>query len=171
MVARSSRAGTREVPLQIAPIEAFVAVKRTPLCQFDSAPSGSHFRPQGGGLRTYFSRRYRVPAAPSETDSCQIGRFAANPIGKSWALCMPSDFSPLLKNLNRAEAALRQNLHTHCLNATARHHMERATSHIREAYIAINEPGRARSVADLLNDLAAGERFIAHAVAKASKAD
>jgi len=75
----------------------------------------------------------------------------------------------LLKNLNQAEAALRQNLHMHFLDETARGHVERATTHVREAYIAVNEPGRARSVPDLLGDIAAGERLIAFAVAKASK--
>ena len=75
----------------------------------------------------------------------------------------------LLKNLNLAESALRQNLHIHCLDEIARGHMERATTHVREAYIAVNEPGRARSVADLLGDLAAGERLLAYAAAKASK--
>lgn len=74
----------------------------------------------------------------------------------------------LLKNLDIAETALRQNLHTHCLDETARLHMERATSHVREAFIAINAPGRARNVADLLDDIAAGERLIAYAAAKAS---
>ncbi len=75
----------------------------------------------------------------------------------------------LLKNLEIAENALRENLHTHCLDETARHHMERATTHVREAYIAVNEPGRARSVPDLLGDIATGERLIAYAVAKAAK--
>jgi hypothetical protein len=75
----------------------------------------------------------------------------------------------LLKNLTLAEAALRQNLHMHCLDETARGHMERATTHVREAYIAVNEPGHARSVTELLGDIAAGERLIAFAAAKASK--
>ncbi len=79
---------------------------------------------------------------------------------------MNSETRFLLNNLNHAEAALRNNLHTHFLDETARGHMERATSHVREAYIAINEPGRARSVPDLLNDIATGERHIAFAVAK-----
>jgi len=82
---------------------------------------------------------------------------------------MNRETKQLLKNLNLAEDALRENLHTHCLDETARGHMERATSHVREAYIAVNEPGRARSVPDLLGDIAAGERLIAFAAAKASK--
>ncbi len=58
---------------------------------------------------------------------------------------MNSETRFLLNNLNQAETALRQNLHTHFLDETARAHMERATSHVREAYIVSNEPGRARS--------------------------
>jgi hypothetical protein len=84
---------------------------------------------------------------------------------------MNRETKQLLKNLSLAEDALRENLHTHCLDETARHHMERATTHVREAYIAVNEPGRARSVPDLLSDIAAGVRLIAYAAAKASKSD
>ena len=40
-----------------------------------------------------------------------------------------------MDNLNRAEDALRANLHTHLLHETTRGHMERATSHVREAFI------------------------------------
>ncbi len=82
--------------------------------------------------------------------------------------CMNHQTRQLLKNLNTAEAVLRQNLHMHCLDETARHHMERAATHVREAYIAVNEPGCARSVSALLADMAAGERIIAYATAKAS---
>ena len=81
---------------------------------------------------------------------------------------MKRETRQLLKNLNLAEAALRRNLHTHCLDETARHHMERATTHVREAFIALHEPGRARSVSALLADMAAGERLLAYAAAKAS---
>jgi hypothetical protein len=82
---------------------------------------------------------------------------------------MNSETRLLLNNLNQAEAALRANLHRHLLDPAARHHMERATSHVREAYVAVNEPGRARSVPDLLNDISAGERLIAYAAAKAAR--
>ena len=82
---------------------------------------------------------------------------------------MNSETRLLIDNLNRAEDALRANLHTHFLDETARGHMERATSHVREAFIAVNEPGRSRSVPELLKDLDAGERLIAYAVAKAAK--
>jgi hypothetical protein len=81
---------------------------------------------------------------------------------------MNSETRCLLANLNAAEDALRANLHMHCLDETARHHMERATTHVREAFIAVNEPGRARTVPDLLNDIAKGERLIAFAAAKAA---
>jgi len=81
---------------------------------------------------------------------------------------MNSETRQLLNNLNQAEAFLRANLHTHFLDETARHHMERAISHVREAFIAVNDPGRARSVSDLLHDLAAGERLLAFAAAKVS---
>ena len=81
---------------------------------------------------------------------------------------MHRETKQLLKNLSLAENALRENLHMHCIDETARHHMERATTHVREAYIAVNEPGRARSVPDLLNDIATGERLIAYAAAKAA---
>ena len=59
----------------------------------------------------------------------------------------------LLGQLNAAEAALRTGLHTHGFGSTAREHMERARAHILEAYIAINEINRARSVDQLVNDL------------------
>ena len=42
----------------------------------------------------------------------------------------------ILAQLNDAESALRENLHRHDLDPTARAHMERALSHPREAYIA-----------------------------------
>lgn len=59
----------------------------------------------------------------------------------------------LLEQLNAAEAALRIGLHTHGFGCTASAHMERALAHIREAYIAINEINRARTVEQLVNDL------------------
>jgi hypothetical protein len=59
----------------------------------------------------------------------------------------------LLEQLTAAETALRNNLHTHGFGHTAHEHMERALAHIREAYIAINEAGHARTVQQLVNDL------------------
>jgi hypothetical protein len=59
----------------------------------------------------------------------------------------------LLEQLTVAETALRGNLHVHGFGHTAHEHMERALAHIREAYVAINELSRARTVQQLVNDL------------------
>ena len=58
----------------------------------------------------------------------------------------------ILNLLNDAESALRENLHQHELDAKARSHMERALNHVREAYIAANENGKARTVQELVNE-------------------
>jgi hypothetical protein len=65
----------------------------------------------------------------------------------------------ILEELNTAEQALRESLHRHDLDPTARNHMERALSHVREAYIATNEVGNARSVQRLVGDLEKVERL------------
>jgi hypothetical protein len=65
----------------------------------------------------------------------------------------------LLGQLSAAEAALRANLHRHGLEPTARAHMARALSHIREAYVAVNEGGRARTVQQLVDELTKVERL------------
>jgi len=65
----------------------------------------------------------------------------------------------ILEELNNAEQALRENLHRNDLDPTAREHMERALSHVREAYIATNEIGKARSVQRLVGDLEKVERL------------
>jgi hypothetical protein len=65
----------------------------------------------------------------------------------------------ILGELSTAEQALRENLHRHDLDPTAREHMERALSHVREAYIATNEIGKARSVQRLVGDLEKVERL------------
>ena len=59
----------------------------------------------------------------------------------------------IFEQLDTAEQALRENLHRNDLDPTAREHMERALSHVREAYIATNEIGKARSVPRLVSDL------------------
>ena len=59
----------------------------------------------------------------------------------------------LLGQLKAAESALRSGLHTHGFGSTARAHMERALAHIQEAYVAINEINRARTVQQLVDDL------------------
>ena len=68
----------------------------------------------------------------------------------------------LFEQLDRADQALRENLHRNDLDPTAREHMERALSHVREAYIATNEIGKARSVQRLVGDL----EKVNHIVAK-----
>lgn len=59
----------------------------------------------------------------------------------------------LLAQLAAAEAALRDGLRARGFGSTAQEHMERALAHIREAYIAINESVKVRSVQQLTNDL------------------
>jgi len=59
----------------------------------------------------------------------------------------------IIEQLGIADQALRENLHRHDLDPTAREHLERALSHVREAHIATNEIGKARSVRRLVGDL------------------
>ena len=66
----------------------------------------------------------------------------------------------ILELLDHAESALRENLHRHDLDSTARAHMERAASHIREAYVATNEQGKARTVRRLVGDVEKVERLM-----------
>ncbi len=66
----------------------------------------------------------------------------------------------ILNNLNATEDALRANLHRHDLDANARAHMERALTHAREAFIATNEIGKARTVQELTRDLDAVEQLM-----------
>lgn len=68
----------------------------------------------------------------------------------------------IFEQLDAADQALRENLHRNDLDQTAREHMERALSHVREAYIATNEIGKARSVQQLVGDL----EKVNHIVAK-----
>ena len=68
----------------------------------------------------------------------------------------------LLANLQAAEEALRDNLHVHSADATARAHMQRALCHLREAVIAISE-GHARSVEQVVREQAEFERLMAAA--------
>ena len=71
----------------------------------------------------------------------------------------------ILEQLDTADQALRENLHRHDLDPTAREHMERAMSHVREAYIATNEIGKARSVQRLVGDV----EKVGHLVSKLRK--
>ncbi|MCI0745666.1 MAG: hypothetical protein L0Y58_09705 [Verrucomicrobia subdivision 3 bacterium] len=68
----------------------------------------------------------------------------------------------VFEQLDTADQALRENLHRNDLDPIAREHMERALSHVREAYIATNEIGKARSVQQLVGDL----EKVNHIVAK-----
>ena len=68
----------------------------------------------------------------------------------------------IFEQLDSADQALRENLHRSDLEPTARAHMERALAHVREAYIATNEIGKARSVQRLASDL----EKVNHIVAK-----
>ncbi len=67
----------------------------------------------------------------------------------------------LLGQLQTAEAALRAGLHTHGFGSIARAHMERAMAHICEAYIAINEANRARTVSQMVDDLNRVQQLVA----------
>ena len=66
----------------------------------------------------------------------------------------------ILELLDTAESALRENLHRHDLVPSARAHMERAANHVREAYVATNEQGKARTVRRLVGDLEKVERLM-----------
>jgi hypothetical protein len=66
----------------------------------------------------------------------------------------------ILELLDNAESALRENLHRHDLEPSARAHMERAVNHVREAYVATNEQGKARTVHRLVDDLEKVERLM-----------
>lgn len=68
----------------------------------------------------------------------------------------------IFEQLDTADQALRENLHRNDLDPIAREHMERALAHVREAYIATNEIGKARSVRRLVCDL----EKVNHIVAK-----
>ena len=68
----------------------------------------------------------------------------------------------IFEQLDTADQALRENLHRNDLDPTAREHMERALSHVREAYVATNEISKARSVQQLVGDL----EKVNHIVAK-----
>ena len=66
----------------------------------------------------------------------------------------------LLGQLTAAETALRTGLHTHGFGSNARAHMERALAHIQEAYVALNEINRARTVGQLVNDLVRAQQVM-----------
>ena len=59
----------------------------------------------------------------------------------------------LLRNFDRAEQALRANLHILGGGHQVRAHTERALGHTLEAYIATSESGKGRTVKQLVADL------------------
>ena len=75
----------------------------------------------------------------------------------------------LIARLQEAETNLRAALHTHGFGNTPRAHMERALSHVHEAYIAINESKPVRSVQQLAEDLTRIEKVVDDATRKHSQ--
>jgi len=65
-----------------------------------------------------------------------------------------------MAQLRVAETALRGNLHLRGVDAVAGAHMERALAHVREAFIAINETGHARTVKQLADDTERVEKLL-----------
>ena len=65
----------------------------------------------------------------------------------------------LLGQLQTADVNLRSSLHQHGVDALVRAHLERALAHIREAYIAVNEQTKTRSVQELTEQLARIEQM------------
>ena len=72
----------------------------------------------------------------------------------------------LLGQLKAAESALRSGLHAHGFGSIARAHLERALAHIQEAYVAINEINRARTVQQLVDDLVRIQQVMDDATAR-----
>jgi predicted esterase YcpF (UPF0227 family) len=75
----------------------------------------------------------------------------------------------LISRLQEAETSLRSALHMHGFGTTPRAHMERALSHVHEAYIAINENKPVRSVHQLADDLTRIEKVVDDATRKHSQ--
>ncbi|MGD0813541.1 MAG: hypothetical protein ABSA83_08055 [Verrucomicrobiota bacterium] len=77
----------------------------------------------------------------------------------------------LLGQIQSAEVNLRVGLHQHGVDALVRAHLERALAHIREAYIAVNEQAKIRSVQELAGQLTRIEQMQADLRAKQRPAD
>ena len=77
----------------------------------------------------------------------------------------------LLGQLQTAEVNLRAGLHQHGMDAVVRAHLERALAHIREAYIAVNEQTRVRTVQELADQLTRVEQMQADLRAQETLAD
>ena len=77
----------------------------------------------------------------------------------------------LLGQLQTADVNLRSGLHQHGMDAIVRAHLERALAHIREAYIAVNEQAKIRSVQELADQLIRVEQMQADLRAQQTPAD
>jgi len=77
----------------------------------------------------------------------------------------------LLGQLQTADVNLRSGLHQHGMDALVRAHLERALAHIREAYIAVNEQAKVRTVQELADQLARIEQMQADLRARQTPAD
>jgi len=77
----------------------------------------------------------------------------------------------LLGQLQTADVNLRSGLHQHGMDAIVRAHLERALAHIREAYIAVNEQNKIRTVQELADQLVRVEQMQADLRAQQTPAD
>ena len=77
----------------------------------------------------------------------------------------------LLGQLQTADVNLRAGLHQHGIEAIVRAHLERALAHIREAYIAVNEQTKIRTVQELADQLTRIEQMRADLRAQQAPAD
>ncbi len=77
----------------------------------------------------------------------------------------------LLGQLQTADVNLRAGLHQHSMDAIVRAHLERALAHIREAYIAVNEQAKIRTVQQLADQFSRIEQIQADLRAQQTPAD
>jgi len=77
----------------------------------------------------------------------------------------------LLGQLQTADVNLRTGLHQHGMDAIVRAHLERALAHIREAYIAVNEQAKIRTVQELADQFSRIEQIQADMRAQQTPAD
>ncbi len=77
----------------------------------------------------------------------------------------------LLTQLQTADVNLRSGLHQHGMDAIVRAHLERALAHTREAYIAVNEQTKVRTVQELADQLTRVEQMQADLRAEQKPAD
>ena len=77
----------------------------------------------------------------------------------------------LLGQLQTADVNLRAGLHQHGMDAIVRAHLERALAHIREAFIAVNEQTKVRTVQELADQLTRVEQMQADLRAQQTPAD